>query len=125
MNDDPTKDPERDKNPIPASPATPKRSIFKRLQDVDRNTYLDALQAPRIVICEQGVVTYSILSSSRSLSVASHLISPQSTDQKIKEILAVNPDTDFTPEIQSALGITVHTFQKAKRPSQPAEDVIF
>ena len=96
----------------------PRRSF---LRDFGRGVFVDAIHKPRLVVCPQGVVTYT-LAANPGTRILGHLLNPERVDTRIREILAANPDTVFTPELQRALGITVEDFQKTRREPPPPDD---
>jgi hypothetical protein len=84
----------------------------------------------RVLTCPQGIVVYQIAEKDDPIALLKHQLHPtenlEAIEQKIRNILAANPDTEFTPELQEALDIKVISFQKApQKPSATEWDVGF
>lgn len=77
-----------------------------------------------VLTCSQGVMVYKLLARDDPVALLKHHLHPADTDQKIREILAANPNTEFTPELQAALGIKVISFQRTTR-SSLGEDIFW
>ena len=104
---------------------TPK--FLSDLDQLGRNAFLEAVQKPHILVCPQGVVTYTIPHENPSVgTILQQVFDPQEIDGKIREILAVTPDLTLErlTEFGQAIGISITNFERAKPPA-PDEDVIF
>lgn len=70
-----------------------------------------------VLTCPQGTVAYRLVRRDDPVALLKHHVHSSDTDKKIQEILAANPNIQFTPNLQEALGIEVIDFQPA--PPQP------
>ena len=86
-------------------------------EDPGFQQFLRFFSKPRIITCPQAVVTYTISEEDDASSIINHLLHPADKEQRIREILAANPDADLTA-YESALGIKIiKVDRKANRPS--------
>src|ERR1035438_3455712 len=87
--------------------------------------FTDPMRQKRVVICPQATVVYTLAEQDDPRSLLKHHLHPTDKDQQIRDILAANPKAEFTPELQSALGITIVSIQKTPQPSSTGWDVGF
>ena len=70
-----------------------------------------------VLTCAQGTVVYKLAEKDDPVALLKRHLHPresvETTEQKIRDILATNPNAEFTSDLQAALGITVISFQKA------------
>ena len=101
----------------------------RSLRELAHHTFMDdALNPePRVVTCPEGVVAYVPLPPDARRpklgQLLGRLFDPEAMDNKIREIFAANPDTDFAA-LAPALGIKVISAQKTKPPAPPQEKYI-
>lgn len=78
----------------------------------------------RVLSCPEGTLVYQLAERDDPIALLKHHLRPGDIDQKIREILAANPNVEFTPELQAALGITIISYQKTSR-SSLGEDIFW
>jgi hypothetical protein len=93
----------------------------KKDDDAGFKLFTRPLDKPRVLTCPQAVVIYTLAHDDDPIALLKHHLSPDALDQKIREILAANPKIDFTPKLQSALGITIISIQRTPQ-SQPSSN---
>ena len=97
----------------------------KKDDDAGFKLFTQPLDKPHVLTCPQAVVIYTLARDDDPIALFTHHLRPDAIDQKIREILAANPNVEFTQELQSALGITVISVQKTPQPSSTGWDVGF
>jgi hypothetical protein len=106
-----------------------KPKFLRDLDQMGRDSFVDAAQKPRIVTCPQGVVAYTIGKDKKPSpgAMLQQVFNPEETDARIREILASNPDVDLTEDtlIQKALGVRILAHKKTKRPPPSTDEDIF
>jgi len=104
-----------------------KKRMKKRTRDDPGfELFTKPYREPHVLTCLQGIVVYKIAERDDPGALLKHHLHPEAIEQRIRDILATNPLTEFTPELQEALGINVISFQKAPLPTLSDEsDIIF
>jgi hypothetical protein len=99
--------------------------MTKPKDDSGFDLFTGSYREQHVVTCPQGTVVYKLTEKDDPIALLKHHLHPAeitaATDQTIRDILATNPDAEFTPDLQAALGITVISFQKAPQRAAAAE----
>lgn len=91
---------------------------FDFVDKIGRDAFKERLQDVRVVTGNNVVVTYKmVLANPIPSRLLKTLFAPEQVDEKLKELLAANPDLDLT-KIEAALGISIIDIQ---RPAKPAK----
>lgn len=110
--------PATEPHPTPAEPR-PEAKTLNPNDDFSFQLFTSPHSKQHVLTCPQGIMAYKITEQDDPISLLRHHLHPDAVDQKLREILAANPNTKFTPELQAALGITVIDFQPT--PAKPPE----